>query len=184
MSNTTENMLPGIPGPFDESHFNPGEQFMFGFKRADESVEEIIASDKKLLAELGITCEEMATLISELFASEDEIFRGYPVLRWQYIHSPVCPWQDFCTKSPFDFSESVTEIWLVEPEFYMRVMRQVNAKVKRLSLPQDTKKFVDRGWIKVFSDLHPHLLTEHQFLEGHETPYRIDPYFMKLLLVN
>lgn len=148
---------------------------MWGFKGSKESVEVIIECDKKLLAELGVTNHQIASVIDAVFASDEEEFCGCPIIKWEYIHSPICPWGDFCTKSCFDLLMAVTEIWLVNPHRISEVRDYLKKNTKWIHPIEDLKMLMDKEWIMVFSDLHPHLIREHGFFEGHETPYRVDP---------
>jgi hypothetical protein len=176
MSNTTQNMFFGRVENFTEELLNPNPELLFGFKGENESLKEIIARDKAKLVELEITNQQIADIISELFQSTDDVFRNLRVLRWEYIHSLVCPWRDFCTKSFFDLEKTVTEIWLVKPSFTNGDAEAIIGKKDQVI------SAVNDGRIHIFSDLHPHLITEHHFLEGHETPYRVDPEFMATLI--
>jgi hypothetical protein len=172
-SNTTVNYhaFPGI----GRTSFSPSGDFMWGFKGVAESVEHIIESDKKLLAELSVTHDQIASIIDAIFASDEDEFCGCPIVRWENIHSPICPWDDFCTKSCFDLFTAVTEIWLVNPHRVSEVRDYLGKVTKRVYPIEDLKMLVDKKWIMVFSDLHPHLIREHHFFEGIETPYRVDP---------
>lgn len=155
--------------------FNPTKDFMWGFKGFNESVEFIIERDKKLLAELGVTNHQIASVIDAIFASDEEEFCGCTIIKWENIHSPICPWGDFCTKSFFDLFRAVTEIWLVNPHHISEVRYYLKKNTKRTYPIEDLKMLVDKEWIIVLSDLHPHLIREHNFFEGDETPYRVDP---------
>lgn len=155
--------------------FDPSSLFMWGFKGPAEDVDAIIASDREIVARLGVTHEQIASLIDAIFASREDTWRGYPIIRWYNIHSPICPWGDFCTKSCLDLTLAVTEIWLVNPDAIANVNDYVSKVTGRVYPIQDLKQLVDWDWITVFSDLHPHLIREHHFFEGHETPYRVHP---------
>jgi hypothetical protein len=172
-SNTKANRhaFPGIGAtPFD-----PSGDFMWGFKGPTESLRCIIESDNRLLAELGVTHEQIASVIDAIFASDEDQFCGCPMVRWENIHSPICPWGDFCTRSCFDLTVAVTEIWLVNPWRVAEVQTYLKGVTKRVYPINDLKMLVDNEWVMVFSDLHPHLIREHHFFEGLETPYRVHP---------
>lgn len=178
-TNTTTNysMLGGLATPF-----NPTPSFIYGFKGPNESVEEIIKSDENLLRELKVTHEELATLIDEVFATDDDVFCGCPLIRWTNIHSPICPFGDFCTKSIFDYQPQVTEIWLCDPDHWEEIQAWYHSFTTNGYPINDLKRFVDLKWVIVFSDLHPHLIRAHHFFEGHETPYRVDPRLLARML--
>jgi len=172
-SNTTVNYhaFPGI----GVTSFDPSKDFMWGFKGPMESVEALVESDRRLLRELGVTQDQVASVIDSVFASDADEFCDCPLIRWENIHSPICPWKDFCTKSFMDLSGAITEIWLVNPHRLAEVRSYLETVTGRVYPVQDLKTLVEKEWIMVFSDLHPHLIREHCFFEGHETPYRVDP---------
>lgn len=146
-----------------------------------EKEEDIVKEGERLAAELGITFDQCADLLDELFLSEGDEFRGCFVHRWPFIHSPICPFGDFCTKSVFDTTSVVTEIWLINPEFVHKVIAELKRSCGRHPTPE-LKRMVDAGWILVFSDLHPHLLRRHHFCQGKSSPYHIDLRMMKKML--
>ena len=155
--------------------FNPTPDFIYGFKGRSEVTERIIAEDRRLLIELGVTHGQIADLVDAIFATDEDMFCDCPLVRWENVHSPVCPWGDFCTVSSFSTFPQVTEIWLVNPykvETVAAYLRKVHTNVYPI---KDLKRLVDEGLIMVFSDLHPHLIREHHFFEGLETPYRVHP---------
>src|SRR3989338_1038426 len=148
---------------------------MYGYLNPTERLEEIIAADGKTLARLGFTHEQFAKTLEDIFFHEPKTIHGHRLIFWDYIHSPLCPWDDFCSVSPFDLSAKVTEIWLCNRKHYWKLRmllwfwRNYEKRLLRL------KKLVEKDWILVLSDLHPHLLREHRFCEDHKTPYRVDP---------
>ena len=146
---------------------------MFSYLGLDEDLDEVIASDKKVLAELGVTYDTVAKSIEELFLSDSDNYNGNPVIRREFIHSPVCPWDDYCSVSPFNLSSKVTEIVLVNGEKLEEAITFMEERGDDglRCFPELVRR--DLGMI--FSDIHPHLIRDHYFFEGHQTPYRVDP---------
>ncbi|MEK7545075.1 MAG: hypothetical protein AAB551_03005 [Patescibacteria group bacterium] len=145
-----------------------------GYLGPDEDLQKLIETDARFLEERGLTHEQVAEAVEQLFASENpEEFRGTPIISLEYIHSPPCPWRDFIAVSPFDFRKKVTEIVVINrtkvDEFFKLLDERKGLGVN------DYAELVKRDLVAVFSDLHPHLIRAHQFFEGHATPYRVDP---------
>lgn len=176
-----ENMDVGFgrqPNPAElQRHLRAGagnSDLQYGFLGPDENLEKLIEADAKLLEERGLTHHQVASAIEELFACDSfEEFRGAPIFPLQYIHSPPCPWQDFVAVSPFDLSEKVTEIVVINrtkvDEFFRLLEERGDMNLN------DYPELVRRELAMVFSDLHPHLIRDHRFFEGHATSYRVDP---------
>lgn len=182
MGRVIENnyLLAGFGSLFDfsnemlEKEMRPNPEFTHGFLGVDERLEEVIARDRVLLQGLGVTYESIADAIEQLFATDDESVNGHYLFRRQFIHSPLCPWRDFCTVSLFDLSPKVTEILLLNPAKYDETLGAYAECGNRFPL-EKYPEFVGNDLFMVFSDLHPHLIREHHFFEGEGTPYRVDP---------
>lgn len=145
--------------------------FTHGFLGEDESLNEVIEQDEQTIGGIGVTHEDIASVIERLFLSDDTFFNGNPVLRMVYIASPLCPWKDFCA-----FEEPlavVREVVLVNrlkvDEAFAHLNRHQEFEIG--AYPELVRKDI----IMMFSELHPHLIREHHFFEGHATPYRVDP---------
>lgn len=161
--------------------FYPSRDFIWGFMADAENAGDIIREGEALAAELGITFDQCADFLDELFVFEGDEFRDCFVHRWHFIHSPICPFGDFCTKAIFDTASVVTEIWLINPEFVREVIVVLKGCGGRHPTPE-LKRMVDAGWILIFSDLHPHLLRTHHFCQGKSSPYHIDLRMMQKML--
>ncbi|MBY0538021.1 hypothetical protein K2P47_01330 [Patescibacteria group bacterium] len=152
---------------------HPDEQLRFGYLGANEDLYQLIEKDRETIKRLNLSYEELASAIERLFQTDDEHVCGNRIFREYYIHSPVCPWGDFCTTGPFGLSLKVTQIFVVNKDCPEGVKTRF---VQNSTIPLDYyTMLVKYDWAMIFSDLHPHLIREHHFLEGHETPYRIDP---------
>lgn len=175
---TNEHFLPGqVTRDQLMTNLRPNggmEDLTYGFLGRNELLDEVIESDRELLARLGFTHEQFAKTIDDIFEYMPASINGNPLHLFGYIHSPVCPWDDFCAVSQFDYSEKVTEIWLCSPRHYwkLKLLLKLWSKEKRLT---KLRGLVERNWVMVLSDLHPHLIRDHHFLQGHSTPYRVDP---------
>ncbi len=184
---TNQHPLPSHNPPAPEQllqHLRPHgsqEALTYGFLGHDENLEEVTTRDREVLQRLGLTYDQIARTIEDVFLHMPASINGHRLHLFGYIHSPECPWQDFCAVNIFDYSEQITEIWLCNPRYYwiLRVLLKFWGKEKRLA---KLKWLVEKDWVMVLSDLHPHLIRDHQFFEGHGTPYRIDPErFVKVL---
>jgi hypothetical protein len=176
--NTTENTYLSLWNPDEseiERNLNPSEDFQYGFKQTEVQVHELVKKDMQTLAEINITCEQAARAIDRLFQVKGDEYNNKPLLKWSFIHSPVCPWLDFCTRSVFDYIEDVTEIWVCNPDHIDKLIAFFDRLGHDKHPTSSLKELVDNDWVIIFSDLHPHLIRAHNFFEGQKTPYRVDP---------
>jgi len=181
-SNTKKNKL--IFRGADRSPFYPSTDFVYGFLGNDEVVEDVIEKDRRLVEEFGVTHEQLASVVDGIFETDADEWCGCPLVRWHNIHSPICPWGDFCTKCFLDYGLAVTEIWLVNPDKVKEVQAYLASVTKNVYPIADLARLVRDDWIMVFSDLHPHLIREHHFFEGLNTPYRVNPKRLKAMLAQ
>lgn len=150
------------------------EELFYGFLGNDELHEEVIETDRKTLVMLGLTHEQFAKTIEDVFEHMPATINRNPLFLFEYIHSPGCPWEGWSPTSFMDVSLKVTEIWLCNPKHFWKLIFLLrfwdrNKRLKKL------KELVDKDWVFVLSDLHPHLIRKHHFFEGRCTPYRVDP---------
>ncbi len=153
---------------------DPQEKLMYGFLGVNEQLQTVIARDNQTLDRLQVTHEQIARTIEDIFLHMPYSINGCRLHLFDYIHSPLCPWDDFCAVSPFDYSQKVTEIWLCNSKHYWKLkllLRWWNKEERLTRL----RKLVENDWVMVLSDLHPHLIRDHKFFQGHDTPYRVDP---------
>ena len=153
----------------------PQKDIKFGYLGQNENLGQIIQDDATTLVRLRLSHEQIAIAIEELFASDDHEVNGNPITRVYNIHSPECPWGDFQTTfiSP-DFLVTEIIIW----NFRVCPTEILERHKKHLPLIIHTNDYpiiLENNYGIIFSDLHPHLIREHQFFEGRETPYRVDP---------
>ena len=150
------------------------ERLQFGYLGVDEDLDYRIAEDRQRMVDLGLGYEDLARAIELLFENDDETVNGNPIVRRRYIHSPVCPWGDYTTVSIFVLAQLVTEVYVINRETCPPQVSDLLIWDCGLD-PDYYPKVVEEDWVMIFSDLHPHLIREHQFLEGLETPYRVEP---------
>ncbi|MBI5390140.1 hypothetical protein HZB02_01510 [Candidatus Woesearchaeota archaeon] len=145
----------------------------YGFLGREDNLDDVLKYDAVQVQLLGITFDDIASKIEELFLSDESTFNGNPLVRKEYTHSPLCPWGDYCTVFPLDTSLKVTEIILFNGQ------REKEVNTFREAYPdlpvQVYRRLIDNDLAMVFSDLHPHLIRGHKFCEGFGTPYRVDP---------
>jgi hypothetical protein len=99
----------------------PTEDLKYGYLGRDEDLDKTKCEDSVTMSKLGITYEQMARTIEDMFLHMPRTISDHRLLGWEYIHSPVCPWGDFCAVSPFDYSFKITELWLCRRKFYWRL---------------------------------------------------------------
>src|ERR1700735_2967696 len=92
------------------------ENLQFGYLGVEKQLEALIAEDAKKLAELGLTHERIADEIERLFECAEKRVNGNLIVQRHYIHSPICPWGDFTTTSPFDCMMKTTELLVLNRE--------------------------------------------------------------------
>lgn len=153
---------------------DPLERLQFGYLGIDESLHGRIAADENTMAALGLSYEDLATAIEQLFETDDERVNNNLIIRRKYIHSPLCPWGDYTTTSPFSLFSQVSEILILNHETCPKVVTDFCLEHSGTNI-NDYPMLVEQDWAMIFSDLHPHLIREHHFLEGLATPYRVQP---------
>ncbi len=128
-----------------------------GFMGENEHLMDIIVSDYETLVRLNITYQEIRERLDELMLDCDTIGYG-EVGHYKFAGEIICgeqncPWKDGQTCNQY-------VMWLV---------------------PKNGKKgfepgevYSAPGTIEV-SGLLPHLIGDHYFFEGMDTPYRLDP---------
>lgn len=143
----------------------PGVLSQDGFLGENESLKEVIEKDAETLKDMGITYDDLANkldnLIKAAFSSGKKSARvgNYKIWIIQYCGFQICPWtQDIhsgqCTAGGGpDYSSN-------------------DWKIRNLRTKQEMSG----------SGLVVHLIREHHFFEGFETPYRVDPRELACLL--
>ncbi|HYF05385.1 MAG TPA: hypothetical protein VEA59_04400 [Patescibacteria group bacterium] len=173
------NLVIPLP-PKNQTEFfkrmRPSKTNPYGFMGKTEDWVGLLTSDERERDRLRITCEQMASAIDTLFATDELLVNGNHIQRILYLTGEMCPWGDFCSTALFDLTPKVTEILVCNktaPEAFQTHFRN------GLLTPADYRMIVQNNWAIILSDLHPHLLREHEFQEGKQTPYRIDPRKLK-----
>lgn len=153
---------------------DPLECLQFGYLGIDEDLHERIAADEKRMAALGLSYEGLAEAIEQLFVTDNERVNNNLIIRRKYIHSPLCPWGDYTTTSPFSLFPQVSEILVLNQASCPQRVTDFCLEHSGTNI-SDYPMLVEQDWAMIFSDLHPHLIREHHFLEGLATPYRVEP---------
>ena len=153
----------------------------YGYLGASENLQARLREDATLIASVGLNFETLARAIEVLFETDDETVNGNQIIRRKHMHSPMCPWGDFMSTPPLSFASQVTEIFVLNrslcpPEAAEYMIANNGAAL------DDYRMIVDNDWAMIFSDLHPHLIRDHCFLEGIWTPYRVNPERAKMYL--
>ena len=166
-----------VPDAAAEKSMYPSSRAKYGFLMPRERLAERIAKDQQRMAELELDCGRIATRIEEIFASTGESWNGHALLRPMYIAGMLCPWNDFLSSNMLSLSPEVREIIIIHRDKLDESI-EIMERVKNPPRGINTDCYGDlvrEGVAMILSDLHPHLLREHQFCEGENTPYRIAP---------
>lgn len=151
-----------------QGRMRPGKWSEAGFLGKNEDLRTVTLEDSKTLESLGITPAQIASKIREIFnsaaalkATAPEAFKnrtfisdGYEI-KWQvWLGAQACPFSEieYNPYSPFTLRGHCGET-------------QTDWTVRDLATQESI----------AFSGLMPHLIEDHQFFEGNETSYRLDP---------
>ena len=148
-----------------EARMRPGALSVAGFLGPSESLRAVMAADDLAMQRTGVTFEALAVAIEALIAAasasptHEALVNGTHHVRiQQYLGFQICPWSPDpqhvqCMGRGLHFSSLQ---WRVE------------------SLP--------RGQVLQGPGLIVHLMHDHHFCEGRESPYRVDPVALAELL--
>jgi len=151
----------------------PVSDLQYGYLWKNEDFDKLIDTDTELLSELWLTHEQLAKNIEDIFACDNlEEFKWIPIVCHRNIATPTCPWWWYRT-TWFEMSFKITEVVVLNKEKANQALALLNDKGKfSLDLYPE---LVSQDLGMIFSDLHPHLIRDHKFLQWHNTPYRVDP---------
>jgi hypothetical protein len=142
----------------DTAILYPGKSSQAGFLNDGETLEEIVEADRQTLENLGLTYKQFTDRLTTLM----EKTRRHRYCRLQN-GDPDAPWEDVTVEGRY----------LVQSVSYMGY-QFCPWGCKATSDSDFTVKNLSSGEKVFFSQLHPHLIQEHHFFEGH-TGYRLDP---------
>ena len=160
-----------------ELQMYPGVQCVYGFLGQSESLQQRITEDIKIMRSLGLDFRKVAERIKEIFVTREEVWNGHPMLKFKYIAGMRCPWNDYLSSDILSLIPEVREIMLVhgdKTEKAIGILYQHEPKRGNVTLPSYSH-LVRENCAMILSDLHPHLLCKHRFLQGMSTPYRLHP---------
>lgn len=169
-----------------ESRMRPGAYSIAGFLGATESLESVIQHDEQVLKGLGVTFEELASKLGEIIEA---------AWKMEYNHSEprehAClsvDWYQKARKKPFSPvlspenlpSQDIGNLYAEYQVFFMAFRGFQDC-------PWDCQ--LDNNWScfdflllnrqsgdYLFAPgLIVHLIREHHFFEGSESPYRVEP---------
>jgi hypothetical protein len=148
-----------------EARMRPGALSLRGFLGPNESLRTVMAADSQAMQRIGITFEALAASIEALIAAASDsstheaIVRGAHHVRiQQYMGFQICPW------SP-------------DPLHMQCVGRAVHFSSLDWKVENLRTRQVMQG-----PGLIVHLMYDHHFCEGLESPYRVDPVALADLL--
>jgi hypothetical protein len=148
-----------------EARMRPGALSLVGFLGWDESLRDIMAADELAMQRIGVTFEALAAALESLIAAainahSDEVVidSAYRVRIQPYLGFQICPW------SP-DPNRAQCEGRAVH-------YASLDWRVENLRT----------GQAMAGPGLIIHMMHDHHFSEGWESPYRVDPVALTRLL--
>jgi hypothetical protein len=156
----------GLPSTGElEARMRPGGLSLHGFLGPDESLGEVLAADSLAVERMGVTFEKLAASLEALIEAanaspaREAIVNGkYRIRIQQYLGFQICPW------SP-------------DPRHM-----QCTGRAVHLSSLDWRVQNLETGQALAGPGLIVHLMHDHHFCEGNESPYRVDPTALAELL--
>jgi hypothetical protein len=148
-----------------ESRMRPGALSQGGFLGENERLADVLAEDSRMLAELGVTHEELAEKLGALIKKGDSASPQtartdrFEVSVTSYSGFQMCPWS---------------------PDIHRRQCA-AGGGVQFSSLDWCIRN-VHSGQEMCGPGLIVHLIRDHHFFEGSGSPYRVDPRELARLL--
>jgi len=161
----------GVPIEELERRMKPSSDSAWGMLGPNESLVDVIVSDNHILQKIGVSYDELATKIKDIFDIKGIISilpGGYLTLTEMTCGSKYCPWEDGHD----------------DGEFYMMLLNPQNSEHrsfleywKNQGIPnnKEFKGMFTGEPAMIVSGLMPHLIKDHHLFEGKETAYRCDP---------
>ncbi len=174
---------------FLEAHLKPGHCSEKGFLGESESLEAVIAQDRKTLSELGVTHEQIASAIEDLLGQAERLKE---TLSGEEIHKKRTEFPDLYHPEslPYFSRENLPSpdqgFCLGHYQVFMlqyRGLQECPWDCPGASGDYDFM-ILDRWTGLSFTgpSLIPHLIRHHFFFEGRQSPYRVDPEKASLIL--
>lgn len=178
-------MVPVIPVEELEKRMHPGAWSQQGFLGADESLLSVMAEDRIALAQNGITATQVAELIEQILirAKEQRLGGIRRAMKYPNLYQPEAIPQFSLNNLP-----SLDEGYLIDKfQVFIIQWRGVQGCPWGCSCHAEWASFdfliLNRNTGEFFTGpaLIVHLIRHHEFFEGKESPYRVDP--LKVLRV-
>lgn len=135
----------------------PGVMSRAGFLGRSESLREVMTQDDADLTRIGVAFEDLAVALNSLLA-QGHVSTEYRATLTQYLGPQICPW------SPNPHYTECAGLGIEHAS--------VDWTIENLRTGQSLKG----------PGLIVHLLHDHHFAEGRESPYRVDPVALARLL--
>jgi hypothetical protein len=148
-----------------ESRMQPGMFSQGGFIGPEEKLEKVLADDAKTLGELGITFEELAFKLEELISAAELSSNARSRIGKVECHIMIHPGFQICPWSSDPHHSQCTIGVGVRHASVDWVIHNMSTR-KKLSGP----------------GLIVHLIRDHHFFEGRQSPYRVDPHKLAIIL--
>lgn len=148
-----------------EKRMRPGALSELGFLGEHEQLDQVIAHDARVLHELNTTYEKLAERLEDLlylaFRSDEKVsqFEHFLVTVTQYMGFQLCPWTLNIHHGQCRAGKGVR-------------FASLDWQIQNLRTNQ----------VMSGPGLIVHLIREHHFFEGLDSPYRVDPYQLACLL--
>lgn len=161
-----------------EQRLKPGSMSQVGFLEEGESLLEVIRSDWEVVERFKTNHAEIAATVERLIRKELRPVQGFEYQTAKDLHGvhaehpgeQSCPWG--CR------ARGQTLGILVKTETLMNNLHEIRGAVLDLGF-EDRRSPDAATFYVVVTGLLPHLIRQHLFFEGKESPYRADP---KLLI--
>ncbi|MEK7617013.1 MAG: hypothetical protein AAB414_03080 [Patescibacteria group bacterium] len=162
----------GIPVQGLELRMKPDHASEVGFLGEDESLLEVVHSDWVTVVDLGTTHGRIGESLMDLLKGGGSLAPGFEYrskweiedIRTEVLGEQGCPWK--CT------DRGLTEGVIARTETFQESREEITSAVSDFfynRTPDSANLFV------VVTGLLPHLIRQHFFFEGRQSPYRAEP---------
>jgi hypothetical protein len=160
-----------------EKSMRPGYLSGGGFLGPDESLDAVLASDTRALEQLGLPYDEVADALAEIL---QKALDQWPAKGSSQIPNLTRPWS--VPHFSLQNLPSLEEGYLVDNKFQVFLLAWRGLQECPWGCAADRWAFFDflllnreTGEYITGPGMIVHLIREHQFFEGRESPYRVDP---------
>lgn len=158
-------IIPPMDQKILEQRMQPGVLSLGGFLGKTENLEDIIRKDNQVLLELGVSHRELADRLSHLIEKALNLknkrynSKKYNIKLSIYPGFQICPWSENIHHEQCNFGSGVK---------YGSIDWIITNKLEGITVSG--------------SGLLVHLIGDHNFFEGKQSPFRIDPLDLCTLL--